>query len=201
LDGVPPASPGVPPRLPGLLWDGVPDRMLVAGAGTLLVVAGVIVAIVISGGGGGAPHTTPFVPASESQAITPTESTTAPTGATVEPSAVETVLNDYQSDYSGEDLEALKGLFSANLVRQDGSHAPEGLSQALATYQQQFSELTSPGYTLSETKVTPGSGEATATATYSITSQNGTDNGSITFHLVEQEEQLLIDKLTIVPAK
>lgn len=68
-------------------------------------------------------------------------------------------------------------------------------------HEHQFGELKKPTYSLSGTSVEPGSGEATATAQYSITSQNGTVTGSITFHLVEQDEKLLIDKLTIEPSQ
>jgi hypothetical protein len=129
---------------------------------------------------------------------TPTETTTTPT---VESSQVEQVLNEYTQDYSNENVEALKGLFSESLERSDGTKAPEDLTAALATYEHQFGELKNPTYSLSESSIKPGSGEASETARYSISSQNGTVTGSITFHLVEQAEKLLIDKLTITPSK
>jgi hypothetical protein len=114
---------------------------------------------------------------------------------------VETVLDEYSQDYSDENAEGLRGLFAEDLERHDGSNAPEDLTAALATYEHQFGELHEPRYVLSETHVEPGSGEATATAAYSISSQNGTVTGSITFHLVEQGEKLLIDRLEIEPSR
>lgn len=138
------------------------------------------------------------IPEETSTEATETETATTPT---VESTQVEQLLNEYTQDYSNEDLEALKGLFAESLERQDGTKTPEDLNTALETYEHQFSELRSPTYSLSEQTIEPGTGEATAHAKYSITSQNGTVTGSIIFHLVEQAEKLAIDKLTIEPAK
>jgi hypothetical protein len=208
--------------MPGLLWDSVPGRpnpALKAAGVTLVAVAVVIGAFAATASGGSSPTPPSFVPpvptpeptestptTTESTPTTPesTESTsTTPgststtTGSTVASSAVQQVLNEYESDYSGENIEGLKTVFSSDLVRQDGSHAPEGLSQALETYQHQFDELKNPSYSLSGVSIQPGSGEATASGQFTITDQNGTVTGSITFHMVEESERLLIDKLTI----
>jgi hypothetical protein len=195
------------------------DPMVLTGIAMAIAVVAVIVTIVVaSKGHGGGDQPPGLAPASafstestptestptestptESTPTesTPTESTPAETTATVESSQVEQVLGEYTQDYSNEDLEGLKSLFAESLERHDGSKAPEDLAAALATYEHQFGELKKPTYSLSETNVEPGSGEASATAHYSITSQNGKVTGSITFHLVEQDEKLLIDKLTI----
>ncbi|MFI4990843.1 MAG: hypothetical protein ACHQHO_08015 [Solirubrobacterales bacterium] len=120
---------------------------------------------------------------------------------TVESSQVEQVLGEYQRDYSSEDAAGLGALFAEDLERRDGSRAPEDRAASLATYEHQFSELEHPTYSLSGISVEPGPGDAGATARYSISSQNGTVTGSITYHLVEQGEKLLIDKLTIEPSQ
>jgi len=184
------------------------DPMVLTGAAVAIAVVAVIVAIVVAtkghGGGGQLPGVAAASTISEEATpteSTPTESTPTATTPTVESSQVEQVLREYKQDYSNEDVESLKGLFAEDLERHDGSKAPENLTAALATYEHQFGELEKPTYSLSETNVEPGSGEASATAQYSITSQNGTVTGSITFHLVEQDEKLLIDKLTIEPSQ
>ncbi len=205
--------------MPGLLWDSVPGRpnpALKAGVVTLVAVAVVIGAFAAAASGGSSPTPPSFVPpvstresgestptTPESTESTPTtpESTSTAGDSTVESSAVQQVLNEYESDYSGENVEGLKSVLSSNLVRQDGSHAPEGLSQALETYQHQFNELKNPSYSLSGMSIQPGEGEATASGQFTITDQNGTVTGSITFHMVEENEKLLIDKLTITPSK
>ncbi|HEX3519392.1 MAG TPA: hypothetical protein VHT29_10200 [Solirubrobacteraceae bacterium] len=205
--------------MPGLLWDSVagrPNPALKAGTVTLIAVAVVIAAFVATASGGSSPAPPSFVPpvsTPESAESTPTtpessestsstqESTSTTTDSTVESSTVQQVLNEYESDYSGENVEGLKSAFSSNLVRQDGSHAPEGLSQALETYKHQFNELKNPSYSLSGVSIQPGNGEATASGQFTITDQNGTVTGSITFHMVEENERLLIDKLTITHSK
>jgi len=205
--------------MPGLLWDSVPGRpnpALKAGVVTLVAVVVVIGAFAAAASGGSSPTPPSFVPpvstpesgestptTPESTESTPTtpESTSTAGDSTVESSAVQQVLNEYESDYSGENVEGLKSVLSSNLVRQDGSHAPEGLSQALETYQHQFNELKNPSYSLSGMSIQPGEGEATASGQFTITDQNGTVTGSITFHMVEENEKLLIDKLTITPSK
>jgi hypothetical protein len=169
-------------------------------AAVAVALAAVVVAVVFAtkGGGGhsGVANASEFNP----PPVT-TQSTSAETVATtVEAAAVETVLREYQQAYSDENIDALKSLFAEDLERRDGSKAPEDLSAALATYERQFSQLRNPSYSLSEVNVEPGTGEASATAQYAISSQNGTVTGSITYHLVEQDRRLLIDNLRIEPS-
>lgn len=185
--------------------------MVITGSAVAVALVAVIVAIVLATKGGGT-NNQPFAavganttaneappPEYSTTESTPTEPTTT-TPATVEPSQVEGVLNQYTQDYSNENAEGLRSLFAEDLERHDGTHASEDLGAAVATYEHQFSELHEPSYSLSETHVEPGSGEATARASYSISSQNGTVTGQITFHLVEQDEKLLIDRLEIEPS-
>jgi hypothetical protein len=183
----------------------------VVGIGALVAI--LVLAIVLLSGGGGGGHSTVAFPPGEAVA-NPTPTTSEPTqtegasttpttsATTVESSQVETVLKEYEQDYSGKDLEALKGLFAESLTRKNGPSAPEeDLEQAIGTYEHQFSELKNPSYSLFELKVEPSSSEASASGRYSISSQTGTVTGSIDFHLVEQNEKLLIDKITVEPSK
>jgi hypothetical protein len=185
--------------------------MVLTGSAVAIALVAVIVAVIFATRGGGGNNRPPgFAAASASANETPppesspTESTptetTATAPATVESSQVERVLGEYTRDYSNEDAGGLRSLFAEDLERHDGSKAPEDLAAAVATYEHQFGELHEPHYSLSETNVEPGSGEATARAHYSIASQQGTVTGVITFHLVAQDEKLLIDKLEIEPS-
>jgi hypothetical protein len=184
------------------------DPMVLTGAAVTVAVVAIVVIVIATKGGANHPSgvaTASTIPAEATPTeSTPTESTpteSTATTATVESPRVEQVLSEYRQDYSNEDVESLKGLFAESLERRDGNKAPEGLGAALATYKGQFGELKKPVYSLSGTSIEPGAGEASASAQYSIGSQNGTVTGSITFHLVQQGEKLLIDKLTIEPSK
>ncbi len=192
------------------------DPMVLTGIAVAIAVVAVIVAVVLAtkGNGGptnaslaGAAAATTFTAETTASESTPIESAstesaeTETTTTTIESSQAEQVLNEYAQDYSNEDAEGLKGLFAEGFEREEENKPSEDAATAIATYERQFSELKEPSYTLSETNVEPGSGEATASAQYSITSQNGTVTGSITFHLIAQEEKVLIDKITVKPSK
>ncbi len=177
-----------------------PDAKILTGVAATALVAGVVLAIVFATKGGrhpvGVATASTFAPSPTQTEPTPTKTT----GPTVEAPAVEQVLTEYREAYSAENIEGMRNLFAEDLERHDGDKPPEDLSAALATYERQFSELRNPRYSLSEISVQPGADEATATAHYSISSQNGRVGGSITYHLVEQTERLLIDKLRIEPS-
>ncbi len=211
----PPRSWSTPPPTPfARAWERLTrtvDPMVAAAIAVgIALIAVVALVAVATKGGGKSPQQLPGVAdvstlptETTSTETTPTETTATETTTTpsVESSQVEQVLGEYTQDYSNEDLEAFKGLFAGTLERRDGNKAPEDLEAALATYQRQFGELQKPSYTLSSESVQPGTGEASATARYSISSQNGTVTGTIAFHLIEQEGKLLIDKLTVTPSK
>ena len=178
-----------------------PDAKILTGVAATALVAGVVLAIVFATKGG---HHPVGVAAASTLATSPTQSESTPTettAPTVDAPAVEQVLSEYREAYSAENIEGMKNLFAEDLERHDGEKPPEDLPTALATYEGQFSELRNPRYSLSGISVEPGAGEATATARYSISSQNGTVGGSITYHLVERDERLLIDKLRIEPSQ
>jgi hypothetical protein len=168
-----PAVPAAAPSTPfARAWERATrttDPMVLTGIAVAIAVVAVIVAVVVATKGHGGSGQLPGVAAAStvSAETTPTESTpteTTATTPTVESSQVEQVLGEYKQDYSNESIEGLKGLFAENLERHDGSKAPEDLTAAMATYEHQFSELKEPTYSLSETSVQPGSGEASATA-------------------------------------
>lgn len=191
------------------------DPMVLTGIAVAIAVVAVIVAVVLATKGGGSPSTpelpgvaaaTTFSTEATASESTPIESSTESastetTTTTIESAQAEQALNEYAQDYSNEDLEGLKGLFAEGFEREEENKPSEDVATALETYEHQFSELKEPSYTLSEQKVEPGTGEASATARYSITSQNGTVTGSITFHLIANEEKVLIDKITVKPSR
>jgi hypothetical protein len=177
-----------------------PDAKILTGVATTALVAGVVLAIVFATKAG---HHPVGVATASAFALSPAQSESTPaeaTAPTVEAPAVEQVLTKYRQAYSAENIEGMRNLFAEDLERHDGDKPPEDLAAALATYERQFGELRNPRYSLSAISVKPGVDEATGTAQYSISSQNGTVRGSITYHLVEQDEQLLIDKLRIEPS-
>jgi SnoaL-like protein len=205
----PPRSPAPQPPAPFVrAWRHVvrntDPRVLTSVAVGIAVVAVVVAVVFIAKGSGSGDRLAGVAPANanatETAAVESSPTETTPSPATVEAPQVEQLLDEYTQAYSAEDIEGMKNLFAESLERHDGSRSPEDLSAAIATYEKQFGELEKPSYSLSETSVEPGAGEATATSQYSITSQNGTVTGSITFHFTELEEKLLIDRLTIEPA-
>jgi hypothetical protein len=196
---VPPPPPTrITPPAPRT-WEDEPDRRNLYIAIAAVVVAVIVLLVVRLGKGGGSP--TPTTPQAFLQTTPTTPEQATPEQAPVSASSVEQVLSEYQEDYSSEDADGLRGLFSEQLARTDGSKPTEDLTQAIHTYEKQFSQLKEPSYSLSNIKVEPGTAEATAGADYSITSQNGTVKGAISFHLIEQENRLLIDSITVTPSK
>jgi hypothetical protein len=112
---------------------------------------------------------------------------------------VQPLLKRYEAAYSVENITQLEALFAPSLTRHNGTHAAEDREEALASYRTQFGQLHHPAYSLSSVQITPGTGEATANASYSITSQNGTVGGTIAFHVVPNGSGLAIDQITIHP--
>jgi predicted lipid-binding transport protein (Tim44 family) len=114
---------------------------------------------------------------------------------------IESLLIDYQSAYSNENLAALRSLFTADLVRDPGSGPPQELSDALATYRKQFSDLDEPVYQLSDVTVTTTPDEAEAVGKYVITEGGRrAGSGSIAFHIVRLDDRLYIDRVGITPS-
>jgi hypothetical protein len=110
---------------------------------------------------------------------------------------VEHVLAEYSAAYSAENYQQLATLLSPTLVRRNGTDRPEDRVQAIKTYRDQFSQLRNPRYTLSNMRVVAGHGQATITANYAITSQNGTIRSPITFHVVSEGTGVEIDRISI----
>jgi Domain of unknown function (DUF4440) len=167
--------------------------MALVGAGVLvLAVAGGAAAILASKGKA-------TVPASSAARTAERVAVSKPQPALVPASEAEAVLTEYATAYSAKDPERLAALLAPTLIRRNGNRAPENRGEAIATYQGQFRELNHPTYRLIDVKVTPEAGGALASAVYRITSQNGTVQSPITFHLVPVGGRLEMDKITIPP--
>jgi hypothetical protein len=112
---------------------------------------------------------------------------------------VQPLLSRYEAAYSAKSITQLEALFAPSFTRHTGTHAAENREEALTTYRTQFSQLQEPTYSLSSVQITPGTGEASATASYSISSQNGTVGGTIEFHVAPNGSGLAFDQITIHP--
>lgn len=109
------------------------------------------------------------------------------------------VLQLYVNAYGNESVDGLRGLFANDLVRTNGGEPTEDLDRALETYRGQFAQLSHPVYRLTNIDYEPG--RATATATYSITSDNGGGGaGRIRYHFARAGDRVLIDQLVIQPS-
>ena len=140
-----------------------------------------------------------------STGVAATESaTTSPSGsadARLPLDAIGSLLVEYESAYSNEDVGALLNLFTDDFVRLRGTEPPQDLAEALATYEEQFKELDEPIYELSRVKVTRSSDEAEAAGHYLITDIGRTaGSGRIVFHIVRLGDLLYIDRLDITPS-
>jgi hypothetical protein len=123
-----------------------------------------------------------------------------PTTPLVKTSDIHDELVAYVNAYSNEDASGLGRLFAADFVRQNGNDPIEDRSEALATYQQQFDQLTNPRYTLTDLRYAVGRGVASASGRYVITSAAGRTGGSIEFHFVARGGRLLIDAIRVMPS-
>ncbi len=112
---------------------------------------------------------------------------------------VREVLDEYAQFYSSENANALAKTFAPRFTRHDAKHALEDREEALETYERQFSELQHPSYELTTPEITLDQSGATAKSSYTITSQNGTVTGRITFHLISAGGIPQIDKIGVVP--
>jgi hypothetical protein len=177
-------------------------RRLIAACAALAVAIAVATAVVLFTRGSGsneapapapAPAAAPSAPVKE-----PAPLPTAPRVRAITPVEMSGVLQAYVNAYSSEDTIGLRSLFADDLVRTNGSDAPENLAQALDTYRLQFAGLSNPLYRLSG--VSYDAVRATAAGIYSISSDSGTVGGSIRFHFVRVGTGLLIDAISIQPS-
>ncbi len=138
-------------------------------------------------------------PASSSTQNTEAATSTTNASPSITSEDVQPLLKRYEAAYSSKSITQLEALFAPSLTRDNGTHPAEDRGEALATYRTQFRQLQSPTYSLTNVQTTPGAGEATASASYSITSQNGTVGGTIAFHVVPNGGGLAFDQITIHP--
>jgi hypothetical protein len=124
--------------------------------------------------------------------------TTTSSGPAVSAGDVRDVLRQYATDWSNEDGGALGALFTPDLVRRDTAKTTTGRDTALAIYRDQWTQLSSPTYTLTNVAIVPGQREATAHGDYEITAAGKTPaTGTIGFHLTSASGTLLIDEIDL----
>lgn len=193
----PPAAPVyAPPRGPR-------TRLFVLIGGGVLVLGGAIAAVALlafrssSSPSAAATTVVQTVAVTQSGGVTQSGAPALPRVTTAE---MHDVLLAYVNAYSAEDTATLGGLFAADLARKNGNGPIEDRDAALATYQQQFDQLTNPQYSLTNIQYATGRGEGSAAGTYVITSAAGRTGGTIEFHFVARGGRLLIDAIRVVPS-
>jgi hypothetical protein len=186
---------GSPPREAG------PSRtpFFVGGALVAAAVAGVVLAIILSSGHAGTTVGVDGTPTASQPTPAPSPSPTvtdAPRA--VSAAAMYDVLKAYAAAFSAEDLDRLRSLFAADLVRKNGSDPAQDLAGALRTYAGQFAQLSNPDYELSGLRYQQGVTAGEAVGTYRITDDNGADaQGQIAFDFTARDGSVLIDRLVI----
>jgi hypothetical protein len=113
---------------------------------------------------------------------------------------VRTLLDDYEAAYDAQDTKGLARLFSSDFTRRNADDPIQDRAQALATYREQFANLSAPQYVLSHLDVRDATADtATVDARYAITSAAGTVRGSATFTLVRTGDVIKIAGLEVEP--
>jgi hypothetical protein len=172
-------------------------RLIALVVGGLLALGGALAAVALLAFGSSSPKS------AVATTVVQTVPATRSGAATVLPVTVDemhNVLLAYVNAYSAEDAAALGRLFAPDLVRRNGNGPFEDRAAALATYQQQFDQLTNPQYRLSNIAYTTGRGEGSAVGGYVITSDAGQSRGIIAFAFVVRGGRLLIDAIKVVPS-
>jgi hypothetical protein len=173
----------------------------VGGALVVAAVAGVALAIVLSSGHTGMTGGVHGTPTASQPTPAPSPSPTvtdAPPA--VSAAAMHDVLNAYAAAFRAEDVDRLRSLFSADLVRKNGSDPAQDLAHALDTYAGQFGQLSTPDYELSDLRYQEGATAGEALGTYRITDDNAVDaRGHIAFRFTARDGSLLIDRIVISP--
>jgi hypothetical protein len=113
---------------------------------------------------------------------------------------VRTLLRSYTQSYGAEDVDGLRELFAADALRISEGEK-QSREEAMATYRDQFAELTGPTYRLDGLQIQTRPGGATATGRYAISSRSSstTATGDIVFRLENRDGRLVIEQLTIEP--
>jgi serine/threonine-protein kinase len=152
----------------------------------LALLAAVAIVVAVSGG-------------DEKHSPSPTQVPARPAERPPSGSEIRRLLQSYADRYHAEDATGLGELFTSDGIRRNGGDPPENRGQAVAAYRKQFSQMTSPIYTLSGLKLHIAGGAAAVTGRYRVTSGSGSVTGSIAFHLARQGGRLRIRRLDIRP--
>ncbi|MDT7602001.1 MAG: eukaryotic-like serine/threonine-protein kinase, partial [Pseudonocardiales bacterium] len=110
-------------------------------------------------------------------------------------------LDSYQASLTNGDMAALERVLAPNFTRKLLADEPVDRTEALASYRDGFKfRGSSPRYSLSNLKLSPSDG--TATAHYSFTGEQKAhlgDYGFNRFHLVERDGRVQIDRVETYP--
>jgi hypothetical protein len=176
-------------------------RQLVALIAGVLAVGGAIAAVALLAFRSSSPRsaapTTVVQTVAETVAVTEGNATQLPP---VTIDEMHNVLNAYVQAYSDKSVVELESLFAPDFLRRNGEGPVENRDAALATYRQQFDELTNPRYQLIGLRYQTGRGRGTAEGDYVITSSGGQSRGRIAFEFVARGGFLFIDKIGIAPS-
>jgi hypothetical protein len=111
---------------------------------------------------------------------------------------VRSLLKTYTDRYGAEDAAGLGELFAADAVRYSEGKT-QNRAEAIATYREQFSQLTDPTYSLSGLQIDTEPGAARVAGRYRISSSTGTVTGGVVYRLVDGDGHLVIKRLDIQP--
>jgi hypothetical protein len=192
----PPMSAPAPPR------SNPSRRHLVAMIAGVLALGGAIAAVAILAFGSSSPRSaaaakTVVKTVSDTVVVTDDNAGTPPQ---VTVDEMHNVLLEYVQAYSDESVGELESLFAPDLVRRNGDDPIEHRDAALATYQQQFDQLTNPQYQLSGLQYQSVPGGGTAEGSYVITSSAGQSQGRIGFVFEVRDGLLLINGIRVIPS-
>lgn len=198
----PEARPAPPPPMSALTRSDPSRKRLVALIAGVLVLGGAIAAVSLLAFRSSSP---PSVAAAKTvvETVAVTDVVTDGNASTLPPVTVDEMRNElgsYMQAYDDESVVELGNLFAPDLVRRNGADPVENRDAALATYQQQFDELTNPQYQLTDVTYRTGQGEGIAEGRYVITSSAGQSQGRIGFEFVVRDGFLYIDKIGIAPS-
>ena len=168
-------------------------------AALVLLLAGVGAAVAVGTGALGGGETNTVTTQVTTAAPTTPTTDTVQTGPAVPESSVRDVLARYEGAYSNEDVAALDALFAPEFRRRAPPRPDMDRAEALAEYERQFAQLSSPTYTLTNEQIEAGPEGAVVRADYEIRDDDGGEPavGTIEFSMVLTDDGLLIDALDI----
>ena len=161
-------------------------RTFTVAAVSAVVAVGATVGVLALAGGGDDEPSSPATETEEAGALTTTE--------------IEDRVNTFASLYTAEQSEEIGRLLSPDFELRAPGEPPDDRDGTISELERQFSELTSPVFSVDDLAVDIQEQEGMATASYAVQSENAPpDVGTISFHLVKIGDALLIDAIEIAP--